>query len=302
MERSSYSIFHRAFLVFFFLFFFGHLSSDSIVTAEITDIATGIPTLFELTQEGFEEDEVVRIKGLEFQVNGTTLGGVSSKNYGEGETDQDKVIAFLGIRFSDSTAGAKRWTPSILHPLSPSSSPSSSSNITTHVLDATFFGAACPQTPSPFLRSQPQEDCLFLNIWAPKTALKKSPASSFSSLLPVLVFIHGGAFYMGSANDPYIDGGQLVKSGSEEILLVSINYRLGVLGFLAHPSLTETQPTAPTNFGLLDQRIALIWIQNHIRLFGGDPNRVTIAGESAGAMSVLFHLVALPSPQVGERK
>ena len=134
---------------------------------------------------------------------------------------------------------------------------------------------------------QPQgavsEDCLYLNIW---TAAKSSKEKH-----PVVVYIPGGAFTGGSGNVPVYDGGNLAK---RELVVVTINYRVGVIGFLAHPELTmESEKNSSGNYGLLDQVAALEWIKRNIPVFGGDPTRVTIMGQSAGAASV-HYLTASP--------
>ncbi len=127
------------------------------------------------------------------------------------------------------------------------------------------------------------EDCLYLNIW--------TPANSTKEKLPVLVWIHGGGFTSGSGACDVYDGEALAQQG---IVFVSINYRLGIFGFMAHPELTaESHHQASGNYGLMDQQAALRWIQKNITAFGGDPSRVTIAGQSAGSMSVNA-LVASP--------
>jgi para-nitrobenzyl esterase len=124
------------------------------------------------------------------------------------------------------------------------------------------------------------EDCLTLNIWAPSGARK----------LPVMVWIHGGALAGGSSSEPLYDGVKLARQG---IVLVSINYRLGLLGFLAHPALSAESPQHLSgNYGLLDQIAALHWVHDNIAAFGGDPARVTIAGESAGGLSVIALLAS----------
>ncbi|HVN57658.1 MAG TPA: carboxylesterase family protein [Bacteroidales bacterium] len=120
------------------------------------------------------------------------------------------------------------------------------------------------------------EDCLYLNIW---TAARKA-----GSALPVIVWIHGGGFTGGSGTVPLYDGTEMAKKG---VVFVTINYRLGVFGFLAHPSLTaESQDKVSGNYGILDQIAALRWVRNNIALFGGDPGNVTIDGQSAGSFSV----------------
>jgi para-nitrobenzyl esterase len=138
--------------------------------------------------------------------------------------------------------------------------------------DATGFGPACPQHPTDgqMLRANlPQsEDCLTLNVWAP---------SSHAAKLPVMVWIHGGGFTQGSASLPWFDGTGLAQHG---VVVVTLNYRLGRLGFFAYPGLKET------NFGLLDQIAALQWVKRNIAAFGGDPGNVTLFGESAGGAAV----------------
>ena len=125
------------------------------------------------------------------------------------------------------------------------------------------------------------EDCLTLNIWKPKDATGA----------PVIVWIHGGALATGYSHEGMYDGGRLAEKGA---IVVSINYRLGALGYLAHPELSAESPIGVSgNYGLLDQVAALEWVKRNIASFGGDPDEVTIAGESAGGLSVLY-LMASP--------
>ena len=125
------------------------------------------------------------------------------------------------------------------------------------------------------------EDCLYLNLW--------TPALSPDEKLPVMVFIHGGSFLQGGGSIPLYNGTNLAKKG---VVLVNLNYRLGPLGFLAHPALANESPkNSSGNYGLQDQGAALRWVKKNIGGFGGDPDRITIFGESAGATSVLVHLV-----------
>jgi para-nitrobenzyl esterase len=125
------------------------------------------------------------------------------------------------------------------------------------------------------------EDCLFLNVW--------TPAHNAAQRLPVMVWIHGGAFAFGSGSDELYDGAALARQG---VVVVTFNYRLGALGFLAHPNLSAESPHRVSgNYGLLDQVAALQWVQRNIAQFGGDPGRVTIFGQSAGAESVSLLLV-----------
>jgi para-nitrobenzyl esterase len=125
------------------------------------------------------------------------------------------------------------------------------------------------------------EDCLFLNIW--------TPANSRAEKLPILFWIHGGAFVQGSADVPVYDGAQLAAQG---MVVVSINYRLGLYGFLAHPQLTTE---GSGNYGLRDQIAALNWVHKNIAVFGGDPDQITIAGQSAGASSVHYLITSGPA-------
>ena len=178
--------------------------------------------------------------------------------------------AYLGIPFAETTAGSNRWQP-------PQPKPRWS-----ETRRAMRVGHSCPQPPpppSPAAEVPPQsEDCLNLNIWVPNDAAVKD--------LPVMVFIHGGSFLAGSGADPLYDGAYL--AANQGIVVVSINYRLGALGFLALGEISG-------NFGLLDQQAALAWVQRNIAAFGGDPGKVTVYGESAGAMSIGLHLYAVPS-------
>ncbi len=199
-------------------------------------------------------------------------------------TAQPGIRAYLGIPYATPPVGDLRWRP----PRPPTAWPG--------VRSADHFAPACMQPgPAAFgpwtleflLRGPVSEDCLYLNAW---TGAAPGPAAS-RLRRPVLVFIHGGAFTSGSGDVPVYDGARLAAKG---LVVVTINYRLGALGFLAHPELSEESPEhASGDYGLLDQVAALRWVQGNIAAFGGDPARVTIAGQSAGAMSV-FLLTASP--------
>lgn len=186
-----------------------------------------------------------------------------------------KVIAYRGIPYADTTAGKNRWRPP--QPVKPWN----------HERRCSEFGPGCYQKMSiPVIGSDPgpnSEDCLSVNVW--------TPAHNSNENLPVMVWIHGGGFAIGSSSLPMFDGHRLAAQGA---VIVTMNYRLGPLGFLAHPSLSAESPTGTSgNYGLLDQIAALQWVQRNIEQFGGDPSRVTIFGESAGAISVLC-LMASP--------
>ena len=146
--------------------------------------------------------------------------------------------------------------------------------------DATEFGARCAQghvyDDMTFLDSGESEDCLFLNVYAPAGAKAKSK-------LPVMFWIHGGGYLAGSASEPRHGGDFLPLKG---VVLVTINYRLGVFGFLATDDLAKEEGGAAGNYGLLDMVAALLWVNANIAEFGGDPDNVTIFGESAGSFAV----------------
>lgn len=189
-------------------------------------------------------------------------------------SEVDGIRAFKGIPYARPPVGDLRWRPPVPAPG------------WTGVREATKFGKACiqpPPNPASVYYSgalPTSEDCLTLNVWAPAGAKK----------LPVMVWIHGGALAGGSSAEPLYDGTKLAQRG---ILVVSINYRLGLLGYLAHPALSAESPEKLSgNYGLLDQIAALRWVRDNIAAFGGDPGRVTIAGESAGALSVIALLAS----------
>ena len=175
--------------------------------------------------------------------------------------------AFLGLPYAAPPVGNLRWRPP---------RPRASWH---RVRDASQYAPSCPQAGSLFEPPGPQsEDCLYLNVTTP--TLHRNAA------LPVLVWIHGGGFTQdGSLN---YDGTKLAAHG---IVVVTINYRLGALGFLAHPALAASDGSAG-NYGLMDQQAALRWVQANVQAFGGNPDNVTIAGQSAGGVSVLAHLTS----------
>ena len=190
------------------------------------------------------------------------------------------VHAFLGIPFAAPPVGELRWRPP--QPLAHWSG----------VRPAQQFADTCMQNDAhsplpwtaPFVDQQPvSEDCLYLNVWTAAPA--DSPAHALDrGRRPVMVFIFGGAFEVGSGAVPVYNGAALARQG---VVLVNFNYRVGALGFLAYPGLTAESPHHSSgNYGLLDQIAALRWVQRNIAAFGGDPANVTIFGQSAGAMSV----------------
>lgn len=186
--------------------------------------------------------------------------------------DEGDIRVFKGIPYALPPVQGRRWQPPVAMPRWPD------------VRDATTFGPACvhPQSKIVSVYSGEQlptsEDCLTLNVWAPAKARGT----------PVFVWIHGGALVNGSSREAMYDGKRLAERG---VIVVSINYRLGVLGWLAHPGLSsESTQHISGNYGLLDQIAALRWVRANIAAFGGDPANVTIAGESAGGLSVMYLL------------
>jgi para-nitrobenzyl esterase len=179
------------------------------------------------------------------------------------------VDEFLGLPYAAPPVGALRWQP----PQPPAS--------WSGVRDATAFAPHCPQPASPFGVASTSEDCLYLNVFTPSGPHR-------GAKYPVMVWIHGGALVTGESND--YDPSALVADG---VTVVTINYRLGALGFLAHPALADSRGQSG-DYGLMDQQAALRWVQRNIASFGGDPRNVTIFGESAGGLSTLSQVA---SPQ-----
>jgi len=184
----------------------------------------------------------------------------------------DDVRMFLGVPYAAPPAGNLRWKPPKDHVrwFMP--------------LDATRFGSHCPQGASVFGTASVTEDCLFLNIFTPN----EETSDGSSRRYPVMVWIHGGVFTVGESDD-YIP----IKLVQHGVIVVTINYRLGALGFLAHRALSEESPDHISgNYGLMDQQFALKWVQRNIAAFGGNPHNVTIFGESAGGRSVFLQLAS----------
>ncbi len=194
----------------------------------------------------------------------------------KGESKAD-VRVFKGLPYALPPVGEARWKPPVEMPA------------WSGVRDARRFGAPCVQPPPrsagiySWKLGPTSEDCLFLNVWTPKQAKDA----------PVMVWIHGGALTTGSSSEPMYDGAKLAAQG---VVVVSINYRLGILGYLAHPELSaESSDAVSGNYGLLDQIEALRWVKRNISAFGGNPDNVTIMGESAGALSVMYLMASPPA-------
>jgi para-nitrobenzyl esterase len=216
-------------------------------------VAVAAVLLAQVTTASADNTDIVRVSSGELQ----------------GTTDPSTGIhEFKGVPYAQPPVGPLRWREPqpVQH--------------WTGVRAATDFGPCAEQViPSGDLvirASKASEDCLYLNVWTPSEGPR--------ARLPVLVYFYGGGFNVGDGSEPRYDGESMAQRG---IVAVTVNYRLGIFGLMAHPDLTAESPHhASGNYGLLDQSAALVWVQHNIKAFGGDPKKVTIAGESAGSMSV----------------
>ncbi|KAF9067069.1 Carboxylesterase [Rhodocollybia butyracea] len=195
--------------------------------------------------------------------------------------EEDGVMSFKGIRFAQPPTGSLRWLPPVAF-------------VSNATQNATVLGPSCVQqfafataTLIEPLFNNPEdppdedEDCLFLNVWAPS-------CSSYAPLKPVVFYIYGGSFAFGTASLPEYDGTSIASN--QDIVVVTFNYRTNVFGFPGAPDL----PLQENNLGMLDQELALQWVQSNIQKFGGDPNQITIMGQSAGGISVSTFIVRHP--------
>jgi para-nitrobenzyl esterase len=186
----------------------------------------------------------------------------------EGTAEPGGIRVFRGIPFAEPPVGDLRWKPP--QPVKNWQGVRQADKFGPRAMQRAIFG------DMNFRSNGVSEDCLYLNVW--------TPAKSGERRLPVLVYFYGGGFMAGDGSEPRYDGASMARKG---IVAVTVNYRLGVFGFLAHPELTSESPHhASGNYGLLDQSEALRWVRQNIAAFGGDPSKVTIAGESAGSVSV----------------
>lgn len=194
----------------------------------------------------------------------------------EGVVSADgKVRTFKGIPYAAPPVGPLRWKPP--QPVLPWVGVRKATEYAPRAMQGSIYSDMV------FHDAGPSEDCLYLNLWM--------PASPPSDRIPVMVWIHGGGQVAGSSSEPRQDAGNLSKKG---VMIVSLNYRLGVFGFLAHPELAkESGHGSSGNYGLMDQIAALEWVKKNISIFGGDPDNVTVFGESSGAESVSA-LIASP--------
>lgn len=205
---------------------------------------------------GSDDDEVatpdpLAVTTTEGEIKGVTIKGM------------DGIRVFRGIPYAQPPVGELRFAPTV---------PAEERSDTLQLTDA--FGSSCVQVDLAVGASAGTEDCLYLNVYAPESGED----------LPVMVWIHGGAFVFGNGGGEY-DPTRLVQ---EDVIVVTLNYRLGLLGFLAHPELESNGG----NFGLMDQQQALRWVKENAAAFGGDPDNVTVFGESAGGHSVMSHIAS----------
>lgn len=190
----------------------------------------------------------------------------------EGSREKSGIYSFKGIPFAAPPVGDLRWKE-----------PQAVKNWE-GVRSAKDFGPRAMQPPifgdMNFRSNGMSEDCLYLNVWTPNTKGK----------LPVLVYFYGGGFVAGDGSEPRYDGESMAEKG---IVALTVNYRLGVFGFFAHPELTKESPHhSSSNYGLMDQAAAIQWVKKNIAAFGGDPDKITIAGESAGSISVSAQMIS----------
>ncbi|TNE48108.1 MAG: carboxylesterase family protein [Deltaproteobacteria bacterium] len=242
---------------------------SSETTNEVSSVDAGAtneqerPDSFQST-EGSNGDRSVSPDSSNPQGSSAVVSTVSGPVRGKAEGD---VRSFLGIPYAAPPVGALRWKAPVAP--EPWSEPR----------DATQFSNICPQqdTGLPAIPGTQSEDCLYINVWTPDPAPKKAP---------VMVWIHGGAFVVNTASNDAFNGANMARASG--VIVVSMNYRLGVPGFLLHPSLGANAG----NYGLLDQVAALKWVKSNIEAFGGDPSNVTLFGLSAGGSSICIHTVA----------
>lgn len=215
-------------------------------------------------------------------LHGQSDVSIASTQYGrvKGTISDQGIHIFKGIPFAKPPVGDLRWKS----PQAPDSWEG--------ILEANQFGPSPMQAPpQPFMfwsseflipEAPISEDCLYLNVWTPKV--------DEQAKLPVVVYIYGGGFRSGGSACPIYDGENTAKEG---VVYVSVNYRVGLFGFLAHPELTKESPDNTSgNYGIQDMIAGLTWVRDNIAQFGGDPNRVTIAGQSAGAFAVNYLTIA----------
>ena len=182
--------------------------------------------------------------------------------------NESGIVEFKGVPYAVPPVGVLRWREP--QPVKNWNGIRKADQFSPRAMQLNVFG------DMNFRSNGMSEDCLYLNVW--------TPAKSANDRLPVLVYFYGGGFDIGDGSEPRYDGESMARKG---IVSITVNYRLGVFGFLSHPELTKESPYhASGNYGLIDQTAALQWIHQNISAFGGDPKKITIAGESAGSYSV----------------
>ena len=203
-------------------------------------------------------------------VQTTLKSGIIEGNYNV----TNGISTYFGIPFAQPPVGELRWKAPV--PVSSWQGVKETKRFSPRPVQGLVFGDMNSWSDGV------SEDCLYLNVW--------TPAKRNSKDLPVLVYFYGGGFVAGDASEPRYNGESMAKEG---VVVVTVNYRLGVFGFLAHPELSAEAPyKASGNYGLLDQALALQWVKENIAAFGGNPNQVTIAGESAGSISVSYQMAS----------
>jgi para-nitrobenzyl esterase len=218
--------------------------------------------------------------------SGAFQGQVSPRST---NSSSNVVYRWLGIPYAAAPTGQNRWRSPQPYELP------AQFNATT-VRNATAFSASCMQyqtkDASALINASISEDCLYLNVWSPFSSA--DVAQPGFEPAAVMVWIYGGGFWMGSTTLPEYEGTRYVAASDKKMIVVTLNYRLGAWGFMAAESLNRESGARNSsgNYGIEDQRAALQWVRANIRAFGGDPNRVTMAGESAGAMSVALHMLS----------
>jgi para-nitrobenzyl esterase len=223
------------------------------VFAGVFALGSGVPTNADAQTQARQQTRVVHV------ADGDVEGSAA-----------DAVDQFLGLPYAAPPVGDLRWKP----PQAPAR--------WTGTLQATKFANTCAQQQrGVFAAPSKSEDCLYLNVYAAHAA--GVPATK----QPVMVWFHGGGLFSGESND--YDGSKLVQRG--HVVVVTLNYRVGVFGFLSHPAINgEGHPAI--NYGIMDQQLALKWVQKNIAAFGGDPDNVTIFGQSGGGTAVMANLVS----------
>lgn len=237
-------------------------SNGSKLGAAIATLTLSFTPMLPATARASQPDTAARVQLPQGEIEGLTT-----------QSGTKKLNVFRGIPYAAAPVGEYRWREP--QPVARWSG----------VRQATRFSPRCMQLaryPATFRSAAMSEDCLYLNVWA--------PAENEREKLPVLVYLHGGGFSSGDGSEPRYDGAQFASRG---IVTVTVNYRLGVFGFLAHPDAASESPSGVSgNYGLLDQQAALRWVRENIARFGGDPERITLGGAGAGAIAVNAHMAS----------